>query len=557
MSVLSMRDRKLFGPEIHRLSFAEAIDRELLCPYQVLVMPVSDAEVQQLIERRSQVTTDGGDTRIDAYSLATQIACVRAMRDYGCRRMVSFHPRIERSKVFSQQFQQAVALLPLNERPHGTVWAAHIDGDSMLRSRRNQLLATFSQEEDGIYRLLSNVKLLSEGINVRGIDAITMIDTRRGPAQVIQIVGRAVRLAPGKTVGTIVLPVLVGDGEDPREALARSEHRPIMNLLAALRATDPDIERSVEDLWIQIDPDTGEPPLRRRFVLDIPAEVGQEFADAVNVMLVDALAPSQKSKLPSTETSSDASRRRPRPELITFPPNEPRGVRGLVAEGLEALVYHLRRRVDALLGYVPRETMWYGYPYALGRWWRHVLQAWNSGEITEDIKYTLADAVTWLSIEEGRHPAIRGDLRRRTTLPLASHLDAWIADPHSNAREELQLLGANGDIGPMSYLSTDRVCAAFAGPGMDSEEQARVVCKALLIAGDECGRRALPKFFAQGFMEALEVPGSRRHRVPAAELLSRSALGQHVAGWQTAEPFFDEARRARGLSPGPGRLSRT
>jgi predicted helicase len=124
--------------------------------------------------------------------------------------------------------------LPATDRPADTVRAAHIDGRYMPRSKRNQLIATFSQANDRTHRLLSNVKLLTEGVDVPGIDAITMIDTTRGPAQVIQIVGRAVRISPGKTVGTIVLPVLVAEGQDPREALARSEHRPIMNLLAAL-----------------------------------------------------------------------------------------------------------------------------------------------------------------------------------------------------------------------------------------------------------------------------------------------------------------------------------
>jgi predicted helicase len=86
MTVVSMVDTNLFGPEFYRLSFADATDRGLLCPYQVVVMPVSDHEVQELIEQRKIVTTDGGDTRIDAYGLATQIACLRAMRDFGCRR---------------------------------------------------------------------------------------------------------------------------------------------------------------------------------------------------------------------------------------------------------------------------------------------------------------------------------------------------------------------------------------------------------------------------------------------------------------------------------------
>ena len=132
-----------------------------------------------------------------------------------------------------------------------------------------------------------------------------MIDTMRGPAQVIQIVGRAVRKSPGKTVGTIVLPVLVADGQDAREALARSEHRPIMNLLAS-PSRDRSRHRAVgrRAVRVQVDPDTGEAPKRRRFVLAIPTEVGPEFADAVNVMLVEALAPGPGVNLPAPTTAA-------------------------------------------------------------------------------------------------------------------------------------------------------------------------------------------------------------------------------------------------------------
>ena len=550
MTVVSMADTKMFGPELYRLSFADAIDRGLLCPYQVVVMPVSDQEVQELIEQRNIVTTDGGDTRIDAYSLATQIACLRAMRDFGCRRMVTFHPRIERSKVFSRQLQQAVDLLPAADRPTDKVWAEHIDGAGMPRSKRNQLLATFAQENDGTHRLLSNVKLLSEGVDVPGIDAITMIDTTRGPAQVIQIVGRAVRRYPGKTVGTIVLPVLVAEGQDPREALARSEHRPIMNLLAALRATDPDIERSVDELWVQIDPDAPDAPARRRFVLAIPTEVGTEFADAVNVMLVDALAPSQRNMLPAAEPGSGHSRSPARSATIRFDERQEAFDPNPIETGLYALIYHHRWHGGAApLGSIPTQILWYSQPYEIGRWWARVRQAWDTPAVTEELKYELADLVSWLAIDEVRYAAIRGDLRRRTTVDLDLHLDAWIADIHSSAREELQELAAAGDIGPRSYLVTKRLCSAFAGHGMPESERARVVCKALLIAGDECRRRARPKYFAQGFMEALEVLAPKKGATPAPPE-SESATEQHTAGWLTAEPFFEEARRARGLASG-------
>jgi len=541
MRIVSMSDREVFGPRVYTLCFAQAIDRELLCPYQVVVMPVTDREVRELIEKHLPVTTDGGDTRIDAYGLATQIACLRAMREHGCRRMVAFHPLIDRSRAFSEQFNQAVELLPAAERPDGDVWAAHVDGGRMPRSKRKRLIAAFSQQDD-VFRLLSNVKILSEGVNFPGIDAVTMIDTKRGPASAIQIVGRAVRHAPGKEVGTIVLPVLVGEGEDPTEALARSEHRPIMDLLAALRAADPDLERSVNELRIEVDPNTGEPPTKRRFILNIPVEVGPEFAKAVEVMLVDALAPPQP-----TERASIADSPVARSSAIVFEP-EPVAdpARNYTIEGLQALRY--ASDGQGLWGHVPDRAQWFGYPYEIGAWWKHVMRTWD--QLDEYEKRALADAITWLSVDEVPRPHVRGEMRRMTSRPLAAHMDAWVCDFDSSAREELQLLAEAGHIGPASYLNTAALCDAFAGPEIATEQSVSVVCKALLIAGDECERRAYSRHFAKGFAEALLTLAPYSGKAKPAAVLERTATGQHAAGWQTAEPFFAEARHARASTRG-------
>ena len=67
-----------------------------------------------------------------------------------------------------------------------------------------------------------------------------------GMASIIQAVGRAVRLAPGKETGTIVLPVVLRKGESFDVALARSEHRSIVDILGALRSHDTDIIKSLD-----------------------------------------------------------------------------------------------------------------------------------------------------------------------------------------------------------------------------------------------------------------------------------------------------------------------
>jgi hypothetical protein len=244
--------------------------------------------VHELIRRRRIVTADG-DHSLEAAALATQIGCARAMRRFGCRRIVAFHPTIEDSKRFSEHFPIAVELLSADDRPQLPIWSAHVESAGMTHAIRRKRLARFQDDAPDEHRLLSNVRLLTEGVVVPGIDAIAFIDTNRGQASIIQPVGRAVRPATGKTVGTIVLPVVLRNAKSFDAALARSEHRSIVDVLGALRSHDPDIVKSLDALRFNQGPNDQIAVGHGRFMIDAPLQVGEECAAAVDLALTGAL----------------------------------------------------------------------------------------------------------------------------------------------------------------------------------------------------------------------------------------------------------------------------
>lgn len=383
----SMDDRAQFGPVIHHLSFAEATERGLLCPYQVAVIPVYDDEVHQLISDHRIVTPDG-DERVDAASLATQIACARAMRRFGCRRMVAFQPSIPHSKRFSKQFGLAATLLSDEDAPDGSLWSEHVDGADMTTARRAQILRRFRANEPNEHRLLSNVKLLAEGVDIPSIDAVAFIDTRRGQASIIQAVGRAVRLAEGKSVGTIVLPVVLRHGESLDAALTRSEHRAVVDILGALRSHDPEIARSLDDLRYSYHPGST-PTTPGRFVVDAPVEVGAEFADAVGLALADALGVSAPRSMRRRRQAAQPRIVEPQPE----PTDEEKfqiGLGLLWSAGRFDLLPHVPDRVGE---------------FPLRVWWDEAKQRWLSGTLDLGDRREIAWCVSWLAADlQGEDP---------------------------------------------------------------------------------------------------------------------------------------------------------
>lgn len=392
----SMDDRQLFGHVVHHLTFAQAIELGLLCPYQVAVIPVDDEEVHEMIQRRQLVTADG-DHALEAASLATQIACARAMRTFGCRRIVAFHRSIPASKRFSEHFPVAAGMLAADEQPPGSIWSEHIDGAGMPHARRRQLLTHFEREDEGEHRLLSNVKLLTEGVNVPGIDAIAFIDTHRGQQAIIQGVGRAVRPAEGKTVGTIVLPIVLRKGESVDAALARSEHRPIIDILGALRSHDQDIIKSLDDLRFYAGPGEAPPTAHGRFVIDAPREVGQKFADAVDLALTEALG-----------VATERRARSPRAQIQIVAERTPPSEEELIAIGL-ARIETLGRW--ELLAAVPAAT---GDGFPIGGWWTEVKQRWADGRLEEGDRVAIAQCVSWLTPDLESCPRQRREMARLT-----------------------------------------------------------------------------------------------------------------------------------------------
>lgn len=411
VKLASMDDHSRFGRVIHHLSFAKATELGLLCPYQVAVIPVSDHEVHQLIAKHRVVTADG-DENLDAASLATQIACARAMRRFGCKRIVAFQPSIPHSKRFSVQFLTASNLLDSDDAPSGPVWVEHVDGAGMRPALRARLLERFCADEPAEHRLLSNVKLLMEGVDYPGIDGVAFIDTRRRQASIIQAVGRAVRRSPGKTVGTIVLPIVLRMGESFEAALARSEHRPVVDILGALRSHDPEIARSLDDLRFSYRPDDRPTTGSGRFTIDAPVQVGPEFAKAVGLALTNALG---------VAPVAGPSKRRTAPEPKVLKPEREPTEDELFEIGLVEL--SSLGRFD-LLPRVPDAAR----EFPMAAWWLEAKRRWRVGTINEYDKWRIATSVSWLAEDLADEPRMRNELAALSDARLSEQVLAQLRD---------------------------------------------------------------------------------------------------------------------------------
>lgn len=285
VEVASMDDERAFGRVFHQLSFGEAIERDLLSDYQVVVVGVDDRTCRQYAERAELITRDGKRVT-DARTLAGQIGLAKTMRKWDLRRIVSFHGRVKAARHFSLDMPDVIAWLPSAARPKGALWSEHVSG-AMSSGHRDRLLLRFRNLAPKERGLLSNARCLGEGVDVPSIDGVAFIDPRHSTIDIIQALGRAIRKAPDKKVGTIVLPVFVPTDADADVALDDSSFRHVWDVLKALRAHDASLGEELDELRRRLGARQGQLRRPAKIHLDVPTAVGQLFARAFDVRLVE------------------------------------------------------------------------------------------------------------------------------------------------------------------------------------------------------------------------------------------------------------------------------
>ncbi len=157
----------------------------------------------------------------------------------------------------------------------------------MSSGHRDRVLLHFRDLDPDETGLLSNARCLGEGVDLPSLAGVAFIDPRGSTIDIIQAVGRAIRKAPDKTLGTIILPVFLSDDEDPDQVLDESVFNNVWDVLKALRAHDEALGEELDELRRRLGARRSLPQRPGKIKLDLPGRVGAEFVRAFNARLVE------------------------------------------------------------------------------------------------------------------------------------------------------------------------------------------------------------------------------------------------------------------------------
>ena len=260
----SMDDEGTYGGEFYRIGFGKAVEKGLLSDYKVLVLTYKDKIPQVL---RDAVTASNGEIKMD--DAAKLIGCTNALSKQMVRdseavrredpslmhKAVAFCGNINASKQVAGAFnalrEKYFASLAPEERARlVAIEADHVDG-TMGAATRQRKLAWLDSAAPGsnTCHVLSNVKCLSEGVDVPSLDAILFLAAKNSMVDVVQSVGRVMRKAPGKKYGYVIIPVIVPPDMSPEDALDNSDvYNVVWTVLNALRAHDDHFDAEVNKI---------------------------------------------------------------------------------------------------------------------------------------------------------------------------------------------------------------------------------------------------------------------------------------------------------------------
>lgn len=248
----SMDDEEKYGKEIFRLGFGDAVSRGYLTDYKVSVLAVNENYVNKNMQKiMSSDENELKTSDIGIWNAMTKRNGMNgAITGAPMKRAIAFTDTIKHSEQVAKEFNNVVNdYLGKQAEDSFSVDVHHVDGGLNALEKKSQLDWLAGSIPENQARVLSNVRFLTEGIDVPNLDAIIFMSPKKSQVDIVQAVGRIMRKYEGKEYGYIILPIVIDANEDPAAALDNNKnYQEVWQVLNALRSIDERFEAEINKL---------------------------------------------------------------------------------------------------------------------------------------------------------------------------------------------------------------------------------------------------------------------------------------------------------------------
>ncbi|MCQ6276400.1 DEAD/DEAH box helicase [Bacillus sp. V3B] len=256
--ISSMDDESIFGTEIFRLGFGEAVERGYLTDYKVMVLTVEEEAMtknlqQTLADSENGLNIDDVGRIVGVWNgMIKREGATGKVSGQPMKRAISFIDTIANSKKIAEKFNSVVnEYLGDSAEESFQIDVRHVDGTLNALQKKKALDWLAGEIDNNEARVLSNVKFLTEGIDVPNLDGVIFFAPKKSQVDIVQAVGRIMRKFEGKEYGYIILPIVIPAGVTPENVLDDNKtYAAVWQVLNALRATDERFNAIVNQLQL-------------------------------------------------------------------------------------------------------------------------------------------------------------------------------------------------------------------------------------------------------------------------------------------------------------------
>ena len=298
IKVVDMGDVGVFGRPLCHVKFKDAVTEGELSDYRVIVLGIHESNLTPSL-RQAAESPDAIKAKIDQSAAARLLGTMLAMNGFveGNRsetperlhRTIAYASNVARSKWFAETIRDPYVRRPISakfgEGQSGlSLESVHLDANSSALTRDQELRRLNDAGKNNEARLISNVRIFTEGVDVPALDAVSFLDPRNSQIDIVQAVGRVMRRAEGKRFGYIIVPICIPEDVDNiADTLAKREdgYRAIGEVLRALQSHDERLADQIADYLIvaETNPDSRLQPPRDDVLREDAEEYGSPTFD--------------------------------------------------------------------------------------------------------------------------------------------------------------------------------------------------------------------------------------------------------------------------------------
>lgn len=229
--ILSMDDTEVFGGVIYSYSFKNAIENGQLCDYQVICPLINDEGFWKVVKKNKYIIDKSirKDPIESRYYMTAYLLCSNIV-EKGLTHILTFNNTNENARIIHEILKNMLKIMNIECNCY------HLTGESTMKKRR-KVIGQFVNDKVAI---ISSAKIFQEGINIPIIDCVCFVDNKLAVIDIIQSIGRTLRIHKGKKLGYVIVPVLLNIEKTGNNIfdIDSKEFLCIRNILKALGTID-------------------------------------------------------------------------------------------------------------------------------------------------------------------------------------------------------------------------------------------------------------------------------------------------------------------------------